>query len=92
MEMAKKQRQEKNPSRKPRGTLDGVQPVVIQASNAPPKPLDLRGIADYLGVHTNTVLRAARRGLPHFRIGNRLRFDPSQVIVYLQERNKSKAS
>ncbi len=90
--MARRQTREKIQPRKPRGSLDGAQPVVIQATNTPPKPLDLRGIADYLGVHTNTVMRAARRGLPHFRIGNRLRFDPSQVVLYLQERNKNKAS
>jgi len=44
-----------------------------------------RQIARHLGVHVKTVLRLVHtRGLPTHRLGNRLRFKPSEVDRWLR--------
>jgi excisionase family DNA binding protein len=51
------------------------------------RPLTLEQMAHFLQVSKATVGRATRRGeLPCVRVGNQLRFLPSDVIAVLQAR------
>jgi len=59
---------------------------VAPVGHAQPEPwYSTRQIARHLGVHVKTVLRLVHtRGLPTHRLGNRLRFKPSEVDRWLR--------
>ncbi|MGH9691153.1 MAG: helix-turn-helix domain-containing protein [Candidatus Acidiferrales bacterium] len=49
--------------------------------------LTVKEVAAYLGFHPETVRQMARDGrLPHLKVGNRLRFRPDQIEVWLCQR------
>ena len=48
-------------------------------------PMNAKQLADFLGVHPITIRRKLRTGLPHFRVGNRIRFLPGEVIQWLRK-------
>lgn len=52
--------------------------------------LTTRQVAEYLGVHVNTVLRLCHHaGLPFYRVGTRdLRFRREEVDRWLEERRR----
>ena len=46
-------------------------------------------VAEYLGVHEKTVYRWKNQGgLPCSRLGNRLRFDPNDVLRWVSARKE----
>ncbi len=82
------------PARRPYQRVDkslGQVPVVLQVSQAQetPRVMTPLQLAKFLQVHPNTVRRHLEH-LPHVKVGNRIRFDPSDVMAYLK--GKSKAS
>jgi excisionase family DNA binding protein len=52
-----------------------------------PALLSSREAAKILGCHQETVYRWVKSGcLSHLRVGARLKFDPAQIIAYLERR------
>jgi len=47
-----------------------------------------REMADLLKVSAPTMHKLIQRGLPHWKVGSRYRFDPERVEVWLAKRNK----
>lgn len=47
--------------------------------------MNAKELADFLGVHPITIRRKLRTGMPHFRVGNRVRFLPGEVIQWLRK-------
>ena len=44
-------------------------------------------VARILGLHPKTIYAYVERGeMPHYKIGGRIRFDPAQVMKWLQAR------
>lgn len=72
----------------------GQTPVVLQVAPTPQAqrvmtPLQL---ANFLQVHPNTIRRHLR-DLPHIRVGgNRVRFDPADVVAHLKTKQAEKAT
>lgn len=82
------------PVRKPYRRMDkalGQVPVVLQVSAPqPPAPRLMTPIqlAHLLQVNPMTVRRHMKDGMPHMRVGNRIRFDPNDVISYLKKKQE----
>jgi hypothetical protein len=55
---------------------------------APQRPMTPVQLADFLGVHPNTIKRHAHEW-PSFKIGNRTKFDGAAVIKHLMEKAAS---
>jgi excisionase family DNA binding protein len=56
-------------------------------SESSPKLWSVREVADYLGLHAETIRQMAREGrLPHIKVSNRLRFRPELVEGWLRQR------
>jgi excisionase family DNA binding protein len=72
--MAKRRRQ--------RALGDVVIPQTIE------RPLTPRELASFLKVSSATIRRRLHE-LPHFRIGNRVRFMPSEVLAHVTKRKPS---
>lgn len=71
----------------------GQTPVVLQVSPAPQaqRVMTPRQLADFLQVHPNTIRRHLR-DLPHIRVGgNRVRFDPADVVAHLKAQGTKKS-
>jgi excisionase family DNA binding protein len=49
-------------------------------------PMNAKQLAEFLGVHPVTIRRKLRTGMPHFRVGNRVRFLPGEVIQWLRKK------
>jgi len=50
-------------------------------------PMSAKQLAEFLGVHPVTIRRQLRGGgIPHFRVGNRVRFLPGEVIQWLRKK------
>ena len=48
--------------------------------------LDVKEVSNYLKVSISEIRKLVRqRNIPHFRIGNRLRFDLANVNLWLEE-------
>ena len=48
--------------------------------------LDVKGLSIYLKVSISEIRKLVRqRNIPHFRIGNRLRFDLASINLWLEE-------
>lgn len=53
------------------------------------QPMTPKQLADFLQVNPETIRRKVRRGeLPFFRVGNRIRFLPGEVIQTLAVKRK----
>lgn len=66
---------------------DGREPVNAGSESASPRLLTLPEVAAYLSLSSKSVRRlVATRGLPHFRLGRVLRFDPADVSRWLAAR------
>lgn len=48
--------------------------------------INLKQLSEKLNVHTNTVYRLVKEGMPHIKIGNEYRFDFDKVEKWLQEK------
>jgi excisionase family DNA binding protein len=54
-----------------------------------PRLLTVRDVAGWLSIHEKTIYEWAEKGkLPCIRVGNRLRFDASDVSRWLQARKE----
>jgi excisionase family DNA binding protein len=54
--------------------------------------LSVKELAQYIGVSTDTIRRAYRRGLiPGYRVGTALRFDPKAVRRQMQRQAETRA-
>ena len=54
--------------------------------------LSVKELAQYIGISTDTVRRAYRRGLiPGYRVGTALRFDPNAVRRQMQRQPETQA-
>ena len=66
---------------------DGREPADAGRETVPPRLLTLPEVAAYLSLSSKSVRRlVATRGLPHFRLGRVLRFDPADVSRWLAAR------
>lgn len=78
----------------PRGEVPTAERARDQATLEPrtpalPKLLTVRELAQVLGIHEKTVYDWVAKGqLPCVRLGNRLRFLPSDVSRWLQARKE----
>src|SRR5690606_21931433 len=70
------------------GLADLLAEIVSQQS--PPKPLDRRGLAEWLGCSLPTVDRLRREGCPELMVGDSPRFEPDAVLAWLREREVSR--
>jgi excisionase family DNA binding protein len=49
--------------------------------------LTSREVANFFGVHQETVYRWTTAGFPHTRVNGRLRFDPIALAEFLERRS-----
>ena len=66
----------------------GIQlPASEGSATGMPRLLTVRELAAFLGLHQKTIYDWSSRGeLPCLRLGNRLRFDPNDVLRWLSAR------
>ena len=58
-------------------------------SGARPKVMNIKEVADYLGVHTSTIYKHAQRGaIPAFKIGSDWRFSEQHINRWIDEKMK----
>jgi len=62
-------------ARRPTSTIDWNEPLVTKSQ-----------LADHLGFSTRWVELRVAEGLPHYRVGGRLRFHKSQATRWLVDR------
>jgi excisionase family DNA binding protein len=49
----------------------------------------VRDVAEFLRIHEKTVLSwVSRKGLPCFRLGNRLRFSPDDILRWVSAKKE----
>lgn len=48
--------------------------------------LKLKEVAKYLDVHTNTVYKMIKEGLPHYKVGKEFRFKIEEVEAWLKNK------
>ena len=71
----------------PRDDGRGLGPDAAGRDAVPPRLLTLPEVAAYLSVSPKSVRRlVASRGLPHYRLGRVLRFEPADVSRWLAAR------
>ena len=58
--------------------------TLIEQLRARKKAMKARELADVLGCAKITTYRLIERGLPHYRIGGMVRFDPQAIADYLE--------
>ena len=69
--------------------VEGTSPVGLPASDLPLRLWTVREVAEFLGVHQKTVYRwVAVKGLVSIRLGNRVRFDPRDVLRWVSARRE----
>ncbi|WP_188456033.1 helix-turn-helix domain-containing protein [Virgibacillus oceani] len=55
------------------------------------KPMTVKGMAAFLGVHTDTVYKMVKQNkLPHFRIGGKILFSQATVLEWIREQENCK--
>lgn len=55
-------------------------------STTNPQLLDARDLGKRLSIKPETLLAWARRGMiPHYRLGTLVRFDPQEVLAWVQD-------
>ena len=47
-----------------------------------------RDLTEYFGVTTQTVFNWRQEGLPHLKLGNRMRYDLEEVLKWLEVRQE----
>ncbi|MCK4883137.1 MAG: helix-turn-helix domain-containing protein [Candidatus Omnitrophica bacterium] len=51
------------------------------------KVMNIKQVADYLGVHTSTIYKYAQRGtIPAFKIGSDWRFSAKHIDLWIDEK------
>ena len=51
------------------------------------KVMNIKEVADYLGVHTSTIYKYAQRGkIPAFKIGSDWRFSQKHINLWIDEK------
>lgn len=57
-----------------------------------PTLVDIPTLADFLGVNVRHVRRfVAERRIPYFKVGNFIRFDPNEIVGWLELRHRRPA-
>ena len=53
--------------------------------NALPRLIDVATLAEHLGLTERTIRRKVAQGeIPHYKIGNAIRFDPAEIQAWLE--------
>ena len=56
-------------------------------SDSNQKVMNIKEVADYLGVHTSTIYKYAQRGtIPAFKIGSDWRFSQKHINLWIDEK------
>lgn len=50
--------------------------------------LTIKQLQEVLGISRGSVYRYIEDGMPHFRVGDRLRFEQEEVIQWFKDRSK----
>ncbi len=60
------------------------QPVPVQ----PPEIIDTKELCLRLGISEPTAIKMRRKQLPHFKLGNSIRYNWISVVNYLEKKSK----